>query len=1188
MLSLHLERIEMSGFKSFADKTVIEFDEGVTAVVGPNGSGKSNLSEAVRWVLGEQSAKNLRGKKMDDIVFAGSQTRKPVNIAEVTLVLNNEDGFLPLEFSEVSITRRYNRNGDSDCFINKKPCRLKDITELLMDSGIGKDSFSMISQGKVEQIFQNKPEDRRTIFEEAAGVAKYKNRKKSAESKLSQTEEHLNRVEDILHEINGQLVPLKKQRNTALEYREKKQTLSAVEIALTAAEITSLNGQWQRSKQNLGEYNREIEAAEEQLALSQKELAALKDRMDRCDEELEVLQNRYVTVVQKLEQLEGQKKIFEQRAEYSSKNHEEQALIIQTKEALIREETAKLKQLEAELATKLALKKELSQQRVVLFEKESQLSQDKTQLVQHLRNSYIDKLQEQSSNKNTVTYLEKETLLASEQEYRFLSKSDELTRTVRELKERTVTVTAEHAQFVQANERLTTELQTRKQEQFQIVAALQKMNAELDTVTRTLQQAQARRESQQELDDSYASYYQGVKEILRRRTAVPGILGSVAELIQVPERYTLAMEIALGATVQHVVVADEKTASQCIGILKAQHLGRATFLPLNVIQGKSLPQNVRETLEGSAGYLGVANEMINYDGAYTNIISSLLGTTIVAENLQTGLQLSKKLYNRYRIVSLEGDVIHAGGSMTGGATKRQQESSLLARKNNLKKMAEYIEQLSSQHRQLKKEQEKAVMQQQAIQEELEAKRQEATIKQFELQQKEAILKQVTADIGAKEKELAAHDYEKRLFFQEKEERQAQLKEVTQKLAILDDEIKVLQKDMEESNLNEEERLKLLREVQQKRQQADQELAVLQEQEKQLKRDVKISAELIRSEKTAIQDLKGKQDQEAKLADTQSMTIQEIVAQLQTTEEAKMQTDGALKQLREKKKAMEHERASKEEGLNEINKSLQNLWSEQAKLEANSSRFEIAIDHHLEHLSEEYGLSYEAAKEQYALSVSVEEAAIQVKTLKKAIDGLGPINLGAIDEYERIAERFDFLTAQQTDLLTARGNLLNTMNEMDDEVRARFQEMFQLIKKQFEKTFPKLFGGGKATLELTDPTDLLETGIEIVAQPPGKRLQQLSLLSGGEKAFTAIALLFAIIEVKPVPFCILDEVEAALDEANVSRFGKYLAASTDLTQFIVITHRKGTMEEADVLYGVTMQDSGVSRLASVKFEDYEEA
>lgn len=1183
---MHLERIEMSGFKSFADKTVIEFDEGVTAVVGPNGSGKSNLSEAVRWVLGEQSAKNLRGKKMDDIVFAGSQTRKPVNIAEVTLVLNNEDGFLPLEFSEVSITRRYNRNGESDCFINKKPCRLKDITELLMDSGIGKDSFSMISQGKVEQIFQNKPEDRRSIFEEAAGVAKYKNRKTSAERKLSQTEEHLNRVEDILHEIKGQLVPLEKQRNVALEYREKKQTLSTVEIALIAAEITDLNEQWQRSKKDLSGYNQKIETFEKQLSYSQQELVALKGKMEHCDESLEGLQDQFVAVIQKSEQLEGQKRVFEQRAEYSSKNKEEQALIIQKKEASIKDAIKQLKVLEFELATKQTAKKELAQKREGLFEKESQLSQDKTKLLQQLRNEYIDKLQKQSSNKNTVTYLERETLLASEQEHKVLAKNDELTITVHRLKEKDLAVTTEQEQLVQENGNVHTELQICKQEQFQLVSALQKMNMELDSVTRTLQQAEARRESQKELDDSYASYYQGVKEILRRRTAVPGVHGSVAELVQVPEHYTLAMEIALGATVQHVVVADEKTASQCIGILKAQHLGRATFLPLTAIQGKSLPKNVRDMLEGSDGYIGVANEMVSHDATYGNIISSLLGTTIVSEHLQAGLQISKKIHNRYRIVTIEGDVIHAGGSMTGGATKRQQESSLLARKNNLNKMAEYVEKLSSQYRQIKKEQEKLVMQQQTLQGELDAKRQMANLKQFELQQKEAILEQLKVDIGLKEKEQAAHDYEKKLFFQEKEERQVKLKEVTKRLDVLNNEIKVLQKDMEESNLNEEERLKLLQEVQQKRQQVDQKLAVLQEQEKQLKRDVKVSSELIRSEKEAIQDLKGKQDQEEKIADTESMTIHEITGQLKTVGEAKRQMDAELKQLREQKKTLEQERASKQESLNETNRFLQHLWSEQAKLDAHSSRFEIAIDHRLEHLSDEYGLSYEAAKDQYTLSASIEEATLQVKGLKKAIEVLGPVNLGAIEEYERIAERFDFLTTQQTDLLTARGTLLNTMNEMDDEVRARFQEAFQLIKKQFEKTFPKLFGGGKATLELVDPNDLLETGIEIVAQPPGKRLQQLSLLSGGEKAFTAIALLFAIIEVKPIPFCILDEVEAALDESNVSRFGKYLAASTELTQFIVITHRKGTMEEADVLYGVTMQDSGVSRLASVKFEDYE--
>ena len=474
-----------------------------------------------------------------------------------------------------------------------------------------------------------------------------------------------------------------------------------------------------------------------------------------------------------------------------------------------------------------------------------------------------------------------------------------------------------------------------------------------------------------------------------------------------------------------------------------------------------------------------------------------------------------------------------------------------------------------------------------MQEQLDDKRQKATIKQFELQQRESSLQQVTAEIATKEKESAAHEYEKRMFYEEQEDRQTRLAQAQKNLLILNKEIDQLQKDIAESSLNEEERLKLLQDVQVNRQQADQELAVLQEQEKQLRRDVKQSTERIQTEQEAISSLKGKQDQVAKLADTETLTIQEITTQLKSASAEKERFDAELRQLREQKKQTEQNRALQETEQNEKNKNLQKLWSEHAKLETNAGRYEIAIDHHLAHLSEEYGLSFEAAKQDHHLTQEPEEAARQVKKLKKDIEELGPINMGAIEEYDRISERFIFLSEQQTDLLSARGNLLNTMNEMDDEVRLRFKETFIQIKKQFEKTFPKLFGGGKATLELTDPNDLLETGIEIVAQPPGKKLQQLSLLSGGEKAFTAIALLFAIIEVKPVPFCILDEVEAALDEANVSRFGKYLAASTELTQFIVITHRKGTMEEADALYGVTMQDSGVSRLASVKFEDYED-
>ena len=1187
MFCLHLERIEMTGFKSFADKTVIEFDKGVTAIVGPNGSGKSNLSEAVRWVLGEQSARNLRGKKMNDIVFSGSQSRKPINIAEVTLVLNNEDHSLPIDFTEVSLTRRINRNGDSDCFINKKPCRLKDITDLLMDSGIGKDSFSMISQGKVEQIFQNKPEERRSIFEDAAGIAKYKNRKGNAEKKLGDTQEHLNRVEDILHEITNQLEPLKKQRDTALLYREKKTELSNIEIALIAVEIETLNEQWQLGKKDIQHYEEQIESLEKQQSILQNELSELKELAVVENEELDTLQEQYVSIVRKLEQLEGQKNILDQRADFSAKNKEEQERILSEKKQLIEKETKKLITLRSDNKQKQVERKELENKINELKEKVKQLSIDKNEQIQQLRDRYIEKLQDQSANKNTILQLEKDFAQTTEKSTGLKSKIDEYERVVSSTKE-SVDVTNQQLQQIK------TQIADYQEEQsIQSVAlesneaSLKKNNEELLTLSRALQQAEARKESQQELEDSYASYYQGVKEILKRKSHITGIRGPVGELFQVPDQFTLAIDTALGGSIQNIVVDDTEAASKCISILKRNRLGRATFLPLTVIKSRNIPSYLTHELQTVQGFIGIGSDLINYSDEYTSIAENLLGTTIIAETLYAGLEIAKKIDNRYRIVSLEGDVIHAGGSMTGGATKKQQGSSVFSRKNNIQKLTVYIEEQTLAYQKLEKECQEKQKQVIQLRSRKEFLQQELSKLGFELEGLANTKAREEAKLQELQEELLSGKYEQKDLSTSTREMEAELQKARKLRDTLNSEIVRLKQHMTDSTLNEEERQKLLQTIQNELQQHQQNLAVLQEQEKQLRRDIQSSKEIVETETNTVDAIQASIDEALKLENTEFQSIDEINEQLKIGKKEKITFNELLNEKRKNKKQRDQKIEIKNEKLQEMNRTLKMSWEELAKLESSSGRFEVAIDHHLNRLNEEYELTYEAAKEEYSLTISIEESSSLVKKLKNEINQLGPINLTAIEEYERIFERYEFLSGQEADLLEAKLTLLQAMEEIDEEVSQRFEKTFQLIKKQFEQTFPRLFGGGKATIELTDPANLLETGIEIIAQPPGKKLQQLSLLSGGEKAFTAIALLFSIIEVSPVPFCILDEVEAALDEANVVRFGKYLTSFESQTQFIVITHRKGTMEEADVLYGVTMQDSGVSRLASVKFNEEED-
>ncbi|MGP6138721.1 chromosome segregation protein SMC [Jeotgalibaca sp. A127] len=1184
---MHLERIEMTGFKSFADKTVIEFDKGVTAIVGPNGSGKSNLSEAVRWVLGEQSAKNLRGKKMNDIVFAGSQSRKPINIAEVTLVFNNEDRSLPIDFSEVSLTRRINRNGDSDCFINRKPCRLKDITDLLMDSGVGKDSFSMISQGKVEQIFQNKPEERRAIFEDAAGVAKYKNRKTSAQRKLTETMDHLNRVQDILHEIDNQLIPLGKQRDTALAYQEKNTQLSKIEIALLAFEITNLNNLWQDSKKEIESYQKKVANEEKQQISLKEDLAALKHNASLFDRELNEFQDEYVATIRKIEQLEGQKNILAQKANFSAKNKEEQGRILQEKQDLIETETLKAEELSKELKEKASVRKALQSEITSLSDKEKQFSQDKNQWLQEIRDTYIEKLQVQSMNKNTI--------LQNEREYAHLTERNAvLIKRLKELKDKI-------EQSQSAVERDTQIIKQKTSEQANTDKKLQKLmetlntseatfaeyNRHLNELVRSIQQAEARRESQQELEDSYASYYQGVKEILKRKDVIPGIHGPVGELFQVPETYTLAIDTALGNAIQNIVVDNPQTASKAIQVLKANRLGRATFYPLTVIKGRQIPDYVKHDLKNQPGFIGIGSELISYEPTYAEIAANLLGTTIISQDLDSGLAIAKSLDNRFRIVSLDGDVIHAGGSMTGGATKRQQGNSVFSRKNSIEKLTVFIEEKTREYQQLEQKHQALSVEVEGAQQLKETLQSQTRQVAFELEKVKENFSREQELLKDLQKEYAAEVFEQKQINQQHEEVETILAQARKQRDNLAVEVERLKQDMADSTMNEEERQKLLQKIQSELSQKQQELAVLKEQEKQLRRDIDAAQEIISKEKMTIQAIEENIELVSKQETNEFQTVEEVLQSLEQAYKRKDELDSVMDDKRTKKHNLDEQSEAKNNELNQLSANIQAELEKLARFESQAGRLESSIDHHLNRLNEAYGLNYEAAVSTYTLTMPETEAKIAVNTLKKEITDLGPINMAAIEEYNRIAERYDFLKQQQTDLLTARQSLLDTMEEMDEEVSQRFLTTFNAIKEQFEKTFPKLFGGGKATIALSDENNILETGIEIIAQPPGKKLQQLSLLSGGEKAFTAIALLFAIIEVSPVPFCILDEVEAALDEANVVRFGKYLASFEKETQFIVITHRKGTMEEADVLYGVTMQDSGVSRLASVKFGEYEE-
>lgn len=1182
---MYLERIEIQGFKSFADKTIIEFDQGVTAVVGPNGSGKSNLSEAIKWVLGEQSAKSLRGKKMDDIIFAGSQTRKPINIAEVTLVLNNEDGFLPVEFSQVQITRRISRNGETECFINKKPCRLKDIVNLFMDSGLGKDSFSIISQGKVETIFHNKPEERRGMFEEVAGVLKYKTRKNEASRKLERTQENLDRVEDILFEIEKQLAPLEKQKEKALLYQQKRQALSHVEVALIVAQVKALMEQLTLSKQELTLVSQSLVQLRNQINDNDEALLNSKVQLNQTEMTLATLQEKYVNVVERLEKVTGESRLAHERLNFSAQTKDQQDFLKFEKTA----EKAQLEQticdLKEQQLQRVKQVEQLSNTLHILKQEEQSWHNQSEQVIEEQRQHYIDVLQHHTQTQNELLSLERQSDQLSvrlgrlnEQKEDVLQLKTSVYNALEKVKSELNEVTSELQVTLESYEKINLE--------YVALEAKKRQKQEREQEIRTsLAQLEAKKHSLEELNDDFAGYYQGVRAILKAKRDLVGVVGSLAELLNVPKEYVVAVDIALGASLQNVVVTDENAAKQAIAYLKEKRLGRATFLPVSIIKERVLSETIRDSLVKHSGFVGVASDLVKVDVNYQSIVANHLGQTIVAKNIDAATQLAQMVAYRYKVVTLDGEVIHTGGSMTGGATQ-QKTQSLLSRQSVLQDLTKEIRQLKDTRQVILKELEQDNLLLNELKHQLD-----------DLQKVGGKKRQVETDLTISKARLSEEyaQSEKRyqivLFDSEQVE--------SEKIAIIDDlsRIKNLlintseslasaKQNLERLSASQEDKTAQLALLQPKIQEITTQLALAKEQEMVGFERLNEMTEKLEVLQASLSALELQQNEAMQASEDLQSVIDDTSVQMGQLSTQKEKLVDELNTYKGTKQQFEKAILSMEVVQKDLQQQLESMLKQEGSAQAKIERYDVTIDNHLERLSQEYELTYEAASQLEALNMSVQEAVTYVATIKREIEQLGPVNMTAIEEYDTVLERFTTMTEQQQDLLQAKEQLLSTMMEMDDEMTKRFKQTFFAIKAQFERTFPKLFGGGRATLELTDPTNLLESGIDIIAQPPGKKLQNLSLLSGGEKAFTAIALLFAILEVKPVPFCLLDEVEAALDEANVGRYGRYLKTFVDNTQFIVITHRKGTMEEADVLYGVTMQESGVSKLASVKFEDYE--
>ena len=1056
-----------------------------------------------------------------------------------------------------------------------------------MDSGLGKESFSIISQGKVEAIFNSKPEDRRSIFEEAAGVLKYKTRKKKAEQKLFETEDNLNRVQDIVYELEDQVEPLREQSSIAKDYVSQKEQLSEVEIALTAVEIELLKEKWQTSQKELTAFQEELSEMKEQLKQNEQAVSALREKRQELDSTLDHTQAQLVTIIQQYEQTEASKKVLSERSKNTKENLEQYQQNKAKIEARLNQLTQEHHELKDRIVSKQEEEKQLKADLAKAEQERNLLLEDSTYTIETLRDDYVEWMQKQTTLRNEQSYLEKSFLHSSQKN----KQSDESGKRLEE----------ELAEAVTKKEAVTEELKIVQQDlatklfnHQELQAECQKNQSTLETyennmfdAMRLLQQAKAKRDSLSDLNEDYAGFYQGVREVLKRKAEIGSIIGAVAEVIQVPKQTELAIDIALGAQSQNIIVRNEESGRNGITYLKQKRLGRATFLPLTTIKPRHLPSNIEATVREHSGFIGIASQLVGYSDEVATVIQNLLGTTIIASDLTSANGIARLVQFKYRVVTLEGDVMNAGGSMTGGASKKGNQGSIFARKNELATLNQQIQAMEKtltekeiDVRSLKQSLKKSEQQ-------LEELRMAGEHKRLEEQQLKNDCELYSEKERRLSRELKAHSFEFQEAKEEADHYHSRTAEIEAEMLLIEAEMKKINRQIEMLSSENEKRTELQKEAGEKVQQLTANVAVIKEQLAGLRKEQNNLLTGIQQEEENLNSIQLQIQAIDENNGNHQLTKEELAVKVAELLSEKETLENQLSKGKEKRQVIEAEIDELDRSISAQNTQQHIVFEQKSKAEVTMNRHDVEIENRLTHLSEEYGLSFDFAKANHPLTLTLEEARQKVKLLKLGIEELGSVNLGAIEEFDRVNERFTFLTEQRDDLLTAKSSLFETMDEMDEEVKKRFSEVFEAIREKFSDVFPKMFGGGYAELRLSDPSDLLNTGIEIIAQPPGKKLQNLSLLSGGERAFTAIALLFSIIQVRPVPFCILDEVEAALDEANVARFGRYLNQFEGDTQFIVITHRKGTMEEADVLYGVTMQESGVSRIVSVRLEEIAE-
>ena len=1180
---MYLKRIEMQGFKSFADKTVLEFKPGITTVIGPNGSGKSNISDAIRWVLGEQSMKSLRGAKSEDIIFAGTQARKSLGFAEVSIVIDNNDNKLPIEYSEVTVTRKIYRSGETGYFINKVPCRLKDILELFMDTGIGKDGYSIIGQGKIDEILSNKSEDRRHIFEEAAGIVKYRTRKQESEKKLEQTKLNLLRINDILAEIEANIEPLKLQSDKAKQFLDLREELKSIEVGLFIYNINTYKEKLEQLVKDEDIITSQKEAEDSKMEALQASKEELRQVVDDITAQIENMQNIGFESSNKIEKINSEIGISNERIQNNTANKQRlEAEILEVKnriEELKEEQKQKLEKKTNLTSNKEKFEKELAEKETELAELSKKLSakeleiEGKKQIVQ----DNIDKKYELAAEINTqdVNYenLEKRKKQLKNEIDSVISELDSTRYGKNEISKGFYDIESKRNIAV---ENLEKSVQAKEQN----MQKLKQYEEEISKLTYTQRMKQARHQFLIETEKEKEGYNKTVKSLLvacdKDSNLNKGIHGVLANLISVEKEYETAIEMCLGQSLQNIVTSTEQDAKKMIEYLRTNSLGRASFLPIASVQGKKL-----DKLTKMDGVIGIASDLVKCKKEYEQIILSLLGRTVVVEDMDTAIALAKKDKYSFRIVTLKGDIISSSGSISGGSVQTKTVN-ILGRSREIEDLEKELKKLEKQIADKTAEKEEyASSIGDSIEEtaKLEKELQEieivyATEKQKMVAVEENItrLENRLAKLKEEVTQTEKQKEENRLL---KEQKEAEIQELTQQ-------IEELNKVIEEFALNNKDNQKYIDDLnfditnlKISVTSFDESESSIEEMVERISQDIKNNEQSIENKN---QNILAITEENTKL----EQTITEYNNQIEQIKQEVTNSGTKVEELKQERIAKNEKLVNTENEIQSQFSTLESLKEQIIKLDVKKTKLEQDLQQVVESLWNEYELTPNSTEE-YQKPNNVATAQKQVNSLRNKIKDLGSINIDSIEEYKKTKERYDFMSEQRLDLENTASKLRKIIGDMTTTMQNQFKEKFELINKNFNEVFTELFNGGKAELILENEENILECGIDIRVQPPGKKLQNMMLLSGGEKAFTAIALLFAILKINPAPFCILDEIEAALDDVNVYRFAEYLKKFCKQTQFLVITHRKGTMEAGDSVYGVTMEENGISKLLSIKLK-----